>query len=109
MKQNNARLSKDFIRRVIKKVTDKETPLNCNFFLYRKEIEILSGTVDFCGVRVSTCGHFPVTLIGFSADFRTKEIILENGFQKYDKVLLSAFDEIYGEGVWRVINDELPF
>lgn len=101
-RQRYIKLTDAFINRLVGKIADNSTPNNTEFDFYKRHIILSSGTPDYVHVNVTFCGQdgetpfcFADTLIQFSFDFRTWEIVYKYGNYNYSKVLKQAFERIY--------------
>lgn len=103
------KLTETFINRLVDKITDNSTSNNIEFAFYKRHIILSSGTPDYVHVNVTLCGQdgetpvcFADTLIQFSFDFITWEIVYEYGNYDYTKVLKQAFERIYSSPFQKV-------
>ena len=103
------KLTEAFINRLVGKIADNSVPNNTEFDFYKRHIILSSCTPDYVHVNVTFCGQdgetpvcFSDTLIQFSFDFRTWEIVYEYGNYDYSKVLKQAFERIYSSPFQKV-------
>ena len=96
-----------FIPRLIDKITRKDCPNNITFVYYHHLVELLSGTVDYVDATVYTTeDRFSDTLVSFSFDFWTKELVIKSAVDKeIEQCVIDAFKSLY-RGV-KVVTEEV--
>ena len=96
-----------FIPRLIDKITRKDCPNNNTFVYYHHLVELLSGTVDYVDATVYTTeDRYSDTLVSFSFDFWTKELVINSADDKeIEQCVIEAFKSLY-RGV-KVVTEEV--
>mgnify|MGYP006916030323 CR=1 FL=1 len=86
-----------WLYRLIDRITKSDAPNNNYFDYYGHHVNQLSGTVDYTSVTIYKRCKFPITLLDFSFDYWTKELVLES-YPDYEirNALVDAFLECYG-------------
>ena len=94
-----------FIPKLIDKITHKDCPNNNTFTYYHHRVELLSGTVDYVNATVyKTEDRYGGTLVSFSFDFWTKDLVIESAVDKeIVQCVIDAFKSFY-RGV-KVVTD----
>ena len=96
-----------FIPKLIDKITRKDCPNNNTFTYYRHLVELLSGTVDYVDATVyKTEDRYGGTLVSFSFDFWTKDLVIESAVDKeIEQCAMDAFKSLY-RGIQVVYEEE---
>lgn len=96
-----------FILKLIHKITRKDCPNNNTFTYDRHLVELLSGTVDYVDATVyKTEDRYSDTLISFSFDFWTKELVINSADDsEIEQCIIDAFKSLY-RGVKVVYEEE---
>ena len=77
-----------FILKLIHKITRKDCPNNNTFVYYHHLVELLSGTVDYVDATVyKTEDRYGGTLVSFSFDFWTKDLVIESAVLRAAKIV----------------------